>query len=721
VQAVPLLSDTLPSDVMKCQSLLALLWITAALAADQGVSSKISALESPVKKVVLFIKELRSEITEDTAKEAANYAVYKAWCNKTTVEASANIAKEEATIEKCNRDIELLSGTGASSAAKIEHAAKSLAENNERTKEAMSIREKELKEYTETTDKLKEEIADLDAAKKQLLEGQNASNASGSFFLQKQDSHRVRAAAAISKFLAAPMLNESLAESDLQVLSNFARPAGARKNSQFMQIERESQAPASALDSVISVINEASQKFVEEKNESDTEEAERLKTFKELKSTLTQEKTTLEKNLAEWKLSKGDDGSELADKKTLRDETYAQLTSDQKLLTSAQDSCKEKAYQFAQRSAMRADELKGINLTINILTSNSSKATFSSAAAVSFTQLARSKASLANSASGVRQQAYGVLKAVASKYRDMKLAQIAVKVKSGGAFDRVIQTIDAQIKHLRSEEKADVEHRDRCQNEIRDNAATLAELAETIEKTTTHIDRLTSKKTEAQSELADLLKELNGTETDIANLTSERSEERAAFLVAVKHDKEALILIKAAVKQVTAFFKKNKISVSLAQEQEFSLLAHSHGYKPAPDAGFKDANYKGGQDSTTALVAMMDMVKEDMQKEVENGQQEDAENQELYEKDYEAFKELLESQESKEISLNKLLAELEGEIETKKETNSTKTDEHSAETDEKKNLVVNCAWIKTKFGERREKRKDEITGLVEAKGLLAGA
>merc|ERR1740138_1627822 len=232
---------------------------------------------------------------------------------------------------------------------------------------------------------------------------------------------------------------------------------------------------------------------------------------------------------------------------------------------------------------------------------------------------------------------------------------------------------------------------------------------------------MTSKKTEAQAELADLLTELNGTKTNIANLTNERSEERAAFLVAVKHDKEALVLIEAAVKQVTAFFKKNKISVSLAQEKQVSLRAQAHGYKPAPDAGFKDANYKGGKDSTKALVAMMDMVKEDMRKEIENGQQEDAENQELYEKNYEAFKELLESQEAKEISLDKLLGELEGEIETKKETNSTKTDEHSAETEEKDNLAVNCAWIKTKFGERRKKRKDEITGLVEAKGLLAGA
>lgn len=360
-------------------------------------------------------------------------------------------------------------------------------------------------------------------------------------------------------------------------------------------------------------------------------------------------------------------------------------------------------------------------MTIEILTSKSSEETFNSAAAVSFIQLASRKANQADATSGVRQQAYGLLKAVASKYQDLKLAHIAVKVKSGGAFDKVIQTIDAQIKLLRTEEKDDVEHRDRCQTEIRDNAAALAKLGKDIKKTMTHISGLIGKKTETQAELADLQKEINLTKNQIANLTDEREVERAAFLESVKHDKEALVLIEAAIKQVTAFFKKNKISLSLSEEKQISLLAQAHGYKPAPDAGFKDANYQGGQGSTKAVVAMMDMVREDMQNEIESGQKEDEENQELYEKAFGEFSDVLNSQKSKEISLEKLLANLEGDIGAKGETNSTMTDERSAEFDEKANLAANCAWIKTKFDERRQKRKDEIDGLVTVKGLLAGA
>jgi len=118
---------------------------------------------------------------------------------------------------------------------------------------------------------------------------------------------------------------------------------------------------------------------------------------------------------------------------------------------------------------------------------------------------------------------------------------------------------------------------------------------------------------------------------------------------------------------------------------------------------------------------MIEMVEEDMTAEIKKGQEDDAENQDLYEKDFKALKDLLKTQETKEISLNKQLGELQGEIQSKTDTNSSKTDEHAGELKEKANLAVDCDWIKEKFGERREKRKAEIDGLVSAKGLLAGA
>lgn len=704
---------------MKCRRTLALLLVTAAFVVHEVASSKVVASESPVKKVVLFLTELRDEVVTDSAKEAASYATYKAWCNETITQASANVKRQTAEFEQYNRDIERLSGSVASLTAQIEYETKSLAENIQTFKEETKTRETERAEYEETTKDLKEQISDLEAAEASLNSGQSGGgSSSGSFFLQNQDPGRVRAASAIKNFLGDPKLSEKLANSDLRVLSNFARSAETRKNLQFTQVELDQ--PPSALDSVLSVIDETEKKFENDVKEADAEEKEQQNTFAAVEKTLTEGKALLEENLANSKLSKVTDASDLETKKTERRETWEELKANEKLLTSTQDSCKTKAYQFEQRSASRADELKGLNLAIGILTNNSSQQTFNSAAAVSFTQLASRKANQADSTSGVRQQAYGVLQAVASKYQDLKLAHIAVNVRSGGAFDKIIQRIDAQIKFLRAEEKDDVEHRDRCQTQIRDNTADLKKLSKDIQKTTTLIISMISKRNETQIKLADLNISMILTQARIVNLTAEREVERAAFLEAVKHDKEALILVESAIKQVRAFFKKNKIKLSLSQENQISLLALAHGYKPAPDAGFEDANYQGGKGGTAAVLTMMDMVAEDMQNEIENGQKDDAENQEEYETAFADFSDLLKSQKAKKITLEKLLAKLETDIGTKGETNSTLTDEKSAELEDKADLAVNCAWIKTKFGERRQKRKDEIDGLVTVKGLLQG-
>lgn len=271
--------------------------------------------------------------------------------------------------------------------------------------------------------------------------------------------------------------------------------------------------------------------------------------------------------------------------------------------------------------------------------------------------------------------------------------------------------------------KEDLEHRDRCQNEMRANEASLATLADKIKKLTTFIDRLQGKAGETQDDLKAVQDSINETKTDIVKLTNDRTDERNNFLVALNHDKAAAALMKAAIKQVTAFFKKNKINLKLAQTQmkEISLMAVAHGYKPAPDAGFEDQNYDSSKDSTKALVNMMEMVIEDMSAEIKKGIEDDASSQENYEKDLTGFKDVLKALETKEISLNKKLGDLQGEIQSKTDTNSSRTEEKEEELKEKANLAMDCDWIKTTFGTRRKKRKAEIDGLVEAKGLLAGA
>mmetsp|Transcript_20545 Transcript_20545/g.25388 ORF Transcript_20545/g.25388 Transcript_20545/m.25388 type:complete len:269 (+) Transcript_20545:1-807(+) len=264
-------------------------------------------------------------------------------------------------------------------------------------------------------------------------------------------------------------------------------------------------------------------------------------------------------------------------------------------------------------------------------------------------------------------------------------------------------------------EDAHVKHKARCLKQMEDSDATIATLEDTIAKADTKIQRMQGRQTEMEDALKTLQGEIKETKKDIVERQKNRDEERKEHLAALKHDQDALVLLETAMEQIGKFFKENKIDPTAALIQRHQAEPK---YKDMPDAGFKDADYEGAKGSTKGLLGMMETIKGDMEKEIENGKQQDKENQALYQKDYGALKELLDTQKEQELTSTKALADLKSDTETKKEFKDSKTDDKKAEEKNKENLNTDCAWVKTNFDSRREKRQAEIQGLVEAKGVL---
>jgi len=391
---------------------------------------------------------------------------------------------------------------------------------------------------------------------------------------------------------------------------------------------------------------------------------------------------------------------ELSDKKTLRDETTAQL--------------KEKSYQFGERKKLRDQELKGVTAALEVLSSDDAQATFKSAA--SFVQLAAARDMEPAEVQGV-QQAYHALQQTASEYHSLSLAKLAVQLKtSGSAFRKVLKQIDTQIEFLKAEGEEDVKHKARCLKQMEDSDSAIATLEDTISKAGTKIQRMEGRQAEMEDALKTLQGEIKETKKDIVDRQEARDKERKDHLEALKHDQDALVLLETAMEQIGKFFKENKIDTGAALIQRHQ--AEPEKYKDMPDAGFKDADYEGAKGSTKGLMGMMETIKGDMEAEIANGKMQDKENQALYEKDYGALKELLDTQKEQELTSTKALADLKSDTETKKEFKDDETDEKTAAEKNKENLNTDCAWVKTNFDSRREKRQAEIQGLVEAKGVL---
>merc|ERR1719410_1953121 len=123
---------------------------------------------------------------------------------------------------------------------------------------------------------------------------------------------------------------------------------------------------------------------------------------------------------------------------------------------------------------------------------------------------------VAKSSSSARFTASSRLARLAKQYHSYSLAKLALTLKSGGHFDKVIASIDAMIAALRREEQDDIAHRDRCQNAEGKNENDLEDLRASVQKAGSAIQSLQQREGNLETEKSGLLIKIDNTKQDMA-------------------------------------------------------------------------------------------------------------------------------------------------------------------------------------------------------------
>merc|ERR1711972_899628 len=153
---------------------------------------------------------------------------------------------------------------------------------------------------------------------------------------------------------------------------------------------------------------------------------------------------------------------------------------------------------------------------------------------------------------------------------------------------------------------------------------------------------------------------------------------------------------------LTRFFKKNKIPLALVKASD--TPKYSVDPDKAPETTWSGSKYGGRKSETEGIVAIVEMIKEDLQKEKEKG----------------AMQESLDSSIALNLAKEKELNDVEGQTQDTKDFKSAKNADLAAEEKLAQSIEGDCSWVKTHFQSRRDKRKVEMDGLVEAKSYLSG-
>lgn len=676
----------------------------------------LAGAETPMARVVTLIEGLKTKVEADGKAEQATFDSYACWCEKTLERKAADISSSKELIGETEILIEKLKGEIGSHGAEVAQLKKDIAQNLAGQKDASAMRAKENAEYAEEKTDTENCLGGLDAAIKVLA---GAGTKKGFLDTSGHEAQLLSVTADVRSVFRSKSMPSSISAKDIDMVKSFVNnPEDWMKahavSMSAAQVGQNGPNPfgdyapqSSQIQGILKSMHDA---FTSDLAKDIAAEAEAKKSFDKLSATKKSEQATLESTLEKQETDAATKTKRLKESQVLKDDTTDQLNADEAFFADSKDACQSKASEWSVRTRLRTEELAGMGEAIKILSSDSAKKTFKSAT-TTFLQLASVNKHHAESAGA--SKAYGQLKKLATQFKSVHLAKIAAAVQMGGHFDKIMVMIDDMVALLRKEEASDIVHRDLCEMNQNANKNDLDDLANQLAKTEALLKRMGNTKKELQGEISKLETDIKGTEKSMADILKFRNEEEAQFKQALKDDTDGVALLKQAITALGKFYKNNKISLGLAQKPEY---AEDKDKAPAT----WDGEYSGQQSQSGGILAILDMLREDMEKEIAEGRSDNEDAQAKYLKQNGALQSTLDAQEATKVGVEEELAGVEEKIDVAEAYAKGKTDDQSAEGDAKKALATDCAWVASHFETRRTKRKDEMQGLVDAKAFLAG-
>eukprot|EP00927_Polykrikos_kofoidii_P045184 TRINITY_DN3908_c0_g1_i2.p1 TRINITY_DN3908_c0_g1~~TRINITY_DN3908_c0_g1_i2.p1 ORF type:complete len:704 (-),score=175.63 TRINITY_DN3908_c0_g1_i2:76-2187(-) len=665
--------------------------------------------DSPIAQVVSLLGDLNARIVADGKAEQQSYDTYACWCEDTLGRKARDISTSKEDLGNIETLVVKLNGEIASHGADIKDLDTGISANVDSQREAFEAREREVEEYNSEKIELEQSIGALVAAMK-VLSGAGSGKKGFLETFQEAQVHGV--VAGLRGVLRHAAANRDVSVADLAIVKHFVdKPEDfineGRSGVSAVQIVQNpfgDYAPQSTqIQGILRGMHDA---FSADLEKSSAEEVEQQKAFEALMRTKKAEHVTLQTSLERHTLRKAEKTKAVVESQQLFDDTQAQLKADEVFFEETKSACKSKAGEWSTRTRLRTEESQSIHKAIEILSSSSSVGTFENATGTAaLLQLAFARHER------LRIAAFRKIQAMSLKYNSASVTRIAQEIRSGGHFDQVIASIDKMTELLRKEEQDDIEHRDRCQLQQTKNDNDMSDLSHSVSASESDLIRKESTKKSLQQQVGELEKAIAATRTNLEQLLTQRNTDHSVFIQSLKDDSDAVDLLQKAIIVLTDFYRKNRIDLNLAQKSDPDQ---------APETSWKGAEYGGRSSESSGIIAILSMIKEDFEKEMKTARSEDSGAEAKYREQLAALKATEKTQMATHLASEAELAELEKSMSDIEQSKDQMLTEKASEASMKEALKQDCAWVESHFDSRREKRKNEMAGLVEAKNYLAG-
>merc|ERR1719199_2274271 len=440
----------------------------------------------------------------------------------------------------------------------------------------------------------------------------------------------------------------------------------------------------------------------------------------------------------------GNLGVEIETMKADLGDTAQAMLEDKKFLADLDNQCKTKKEEWEVRSKTRTEELLCLADTVKMLNDDDALELFKktlpgSAALLQTTQAASNQ---------MRKQALAALAHGNHKDFHLDLISMALRGKKF-SFDKVIAMVDEMVALLGKEQADDDSKKEMCEMQL-DKAeddlkvleTTVADLEKSMEEGKEEIATLTD-------EIAALTKGLEDLDKSVKEAMETRKEENEDYTTTMASNTAAKELIGFAKNRMQKFYNPSLYKAppkrELSEEERITLnmggtlaptaapggiagtgisfvqvVAHTQKDAPPPPPATWDAYSKKSEESG-GVMAMMDMLVADLDKEMQEADVEEKDAQAEYEN-------FMADSAAKRAQDSKAIADKEGEVAGLKEELQAANDSKKAEEKELlatrqylQNLHQECDWLMENYDLRKQARAEESEALKKAKAVLSGA
>jgi chromosome segregation ATPase len=681
---------------------LALLALACSQAAATEVASGTTA--NPIRRVVTMIQNLKKKVEAEAERDEELHGKFLCYCKTGGSTLETAIATAEANIENLNSALKEAAGEKKQLTADLAQHKSDRAAAKDAIAKATSIRAQEAKAFAKVKSDSETNIAAIKKAVASLEKGMGGS------FLQTTSAQTIRDL----------LLSKDMQDGDREDVMAFLSGQYAPQSGQ-----------------ITGILKQLGDEMTQDLTDATAAEETSISQFNDLVAAKTKEINAATAAIEAKSIRLGEVSVSIAEMTGDLGDTVDSLADDKKFLADLEKNCATAQEKYDAIVKERSDEIVALSETIKILNDDDALELFKKtlpSAASSLMQVQVTEAA-------VRQRALAVLKKVGRHQPAMDFLELALNGKKIG-FGKVLAMIDDMVVSLKSEQQDDNEKKEYCEAELdksedkkkaEEQAAADAEAA---------ID-------DAKESLAKLAEEIKALQDGIAALdksvgdaTAQRKEENAEYKNLMSGNTAAKELIGVAKNRLNKFYNPKMYKAPPKRElSEEERIAVNNGETLAPTpapggiAGTgisafdqvepgpapAQASYGKKSEESNGVIAMLDLLVKDLDKEMQIA--------ETAEKDAQGdYEQAMADAGTKRADDTKTLGDKES---AKAETEALlqgHTDDHTAISTELQGTMAyiaslhgECDWLLKNFDARKDARTSEIDALGKAKAVLNGA